>query len=131
MNRPSSVSGVTKPWLIATVLWFLSVCAFTWLNLQNGTQHTICPLKNLLDVACPGCGGTRATLALAKGHISQAFAFNPLTSALLLLSPAILFAGYRNYRRKPDERWRPGRAFWMIATILVLANWGFVLRNLP
>ncbi len=30
----SSTSGVTKPWLITTVLWFLGASLFTWANLR-------------------------------------------------------------------------------------------------
>ena len=131
MLRLSSTSGITKPWLIATVLWFISVCAFTWLNFQNGTQHTICPLKNLTSLPCPGCGGTRASIALSKGHISEAFSYNPLTASILLLSPLILFGLVKNQKRDPSKRWYPGRIFWTIAIGVVLANWWFVIRNLP
>jgi len=131
MSRPSSASGVTRPWLIAMALWFLAVGAFTWLNLRNGTHYTICLLKNLTDIPCPGCGGTRATLALAKGHFAEAFSFNPLTTSILLLSPFLLFAYGWNHKRDPSERWRPGRVFWTIATTIVLTNWWFVMKNLP
>ncbi|MCF6310824.1 MAG: DUF2752 domain-containing protein [Verrucomicrobiales bacterium] len=131
MNSPSATSGVTKPWLIATVLWFISVAAFTWLNLYQGTSYTICPLKTLTDIPCPGCGGTRAVLALSKGDIAQAFLFNPLTTLLLLLSPAILYAWFNNRQRPIAERWYPKKTFWIIITVLVLANWYFVLKNLP
>ena len=125
------MSGVSTPWLIATLLWFLSVVAISWLNLRMGTHYTLCPLKNLTDIPCPGCGSTRATLALVKGHFGTAFSFNPLTTSVLLLSPVILFGWTRNQKRKPNDRWRPGKVFWIIATGMVLANWWYVIENLP
>jgi len=131
MLSPSSTSGVTKPWLIATALWILSVGILTWLNIRNGTHYTVCLLKNFTDIPCPGCGGTRAVLALARGHFSEAFSFNPLTTSVLLLSPVILFAYSRNQKRIPSDRWRPGRIFWIIVTGVVLANWTYVIINLP
>ncbi len=130
-SRFSPTSGVDKPWLIATALWILAVGVFTWANARMGTHHTICPLKNLLNIPCPGCGGTRATLALAQGRFAEAFAFNPLTSAVLLLSPVLLFVWLRRRNTPPADRWRPGRLFWMLTILLVLANWLVVLRNLP
>lgn len=131
MPRPSPTSGVTVPWLIATVLWLLGVGTFTWLNLRQDTQHTICLLKNLTSIPCPGCGGTRAVLALTQGHVGEALSFNPLTTSLLLLSPLFLFAWIRNRKRQPADRWHPGRIFWIITLALVLANWCFVIQTLP
>ncbi len=127
----SPTSGVTRPWLITTVLWFSGVGLFTWLNLRMGTSYTICPLKTLTDIPCPGCGGTRAVIALAQGHFIEGLFLNPLTTLLLISSPLILFAYYRNRRRNPSERWTPGRGFWLIVIALVAANWCFVIINLP
>lgn len=130
MPRPSPTSGVTPMWLIATALWLLGVGAFTWLNLRLGTEHTICLLKNLTNIPCPGCGGTRAVLALAGGRIFEALSFNPLSTLLLLFSPFLLFAWHHNRKLPPANRWHPGRVFWFITLALVLANWCFVLQTL-
>ncbi len=131
MFSPSSTSGVTKPWIIATVCWFLAVGTFTWLNFRMGTSYTLCLFKNLTDHPCPGCGSTRATLALMSGQLGTAFSYNPLATTFLLLSPAILFGWIWNQKRNPPDRWRPGRYFWIITTGLVMANWWFVIKNLP
>ncbi len=131
MSRLSPTSGVTTLWLVATVLWLLGIAAFTWLNHHLGTQYTICPLKNLSGIPCPGCGGTRAALALAGGRFVQALSFNPLSTLLLLCSPLFLFAWMRNRKRPSADRWHPGRLFWTIVLALVLSNWYFVIRTLP
>jgi len=47
-----------------------------------------CPFHALTGVPCPGCGTTRAVLALARGDVTGAFGWNPLAAAALLLGGA-------------------------------------------
>jgi hypothetical protein len=46
----------------------------------------LCPFAILTRHPCPGCGLTRATLALLHGHLGQALRFHPL---VLLVSPLV------------------------------------------
>ena len=46
-----------------------------------------CPIYHLTGLLCPGCGGTRALLALLHGDFYAAWHRNPL---LLALSPLLL-----------------------------------------
>jgi hypothetical protein len=48
----------------------------------------ICPTALLFGLPCPGCGLTRATVALLHGDFAAAFRFHPL---VIVLAP--LFAG--------------------------------------
>jgi hypothetical protein len=52
----------------------------------------LCPFANFLGMPCPGCGMTRATLALLSGDVSDALAFQPLIALVLPLA-ALLGAG--------------------------------------
>lgn len=49
------------------------------------TGSTLCPVAALTGTACPGCGMTRAVVALARGDLSAAWRWHPL---------APLVAGY-------------------------------------
>jgi len=44
-----------------------------------------CPFHALTGLPCPGCGATRAALALARGDVAQAFGWNPLVAAAFVL----------------------------------------------
>jgi hypothetical protein len=64
---------------------------------------TLCPSAGLLGHPCPSCGLTRATVALASGHPSQAYTLHP---GVFLVWPYLLVAGLywlrgggRTYRR--------------------------------
>ena len=59
------------------------------LRLPEDQYFTICGFKNFTGLPCPGCGLTHSFCALAKGDVTDAFAFNllgpPLFLALFLL----------------------------------------------
>jgi hypothetical protein len=46
-----------------------------------------CPMAIVLRVPCPGCGMTRAALALARGDLSAAWRLHPLS---IVVVPAVL-----------------------------------------
>ncbi|WP_437804883.1 DUF2752 domain-containing protein [Sorangium sp. So ce1078] len=49
----------------------------------------LCPFAIVTRHPCPGCGLTRATLALAHGHVAEALHFHPLSP---LMAPLVLAA---------------------------------------
>lgn len=57
---------------------------------------SICPTALLLHLPCPGCGLTRASLALLRGQLGGAVHLNPLAPVLCpLLLGAALYAAAR------------------------------------
>ena len=42
------------------------------------TDHYMCPFKFITGIPCPGCGMTRACLAVAKGDFPASFYYHPL-----------------------------------------------------
>ena len=55
-----------------------------------------CPIREYLGFLCPGCGGTRAMVALLRGHVGEAVRLNALFVALL---PFGIWFGAESYRR--------------------------------
>jgi hypothetical protein len=50
------------------------------------SDFPLCPLAGSFGVPCPGCGLTRATLALLHGDVRGALRFHPL---VLLVAPLV------------------------------------------
>lgn len=53
-----------------------------------------CPVYTMLNLQCPGCGGTRAVAALLHGRVGEAVQLNGL---VVLLLPVALWYGLRWY----------------------------------
>ena len=68
-----------KSLLLVCIAYYL----FTW--------FTGCPIKYYLGISCPGCGMTRAWLAVLHLDFVGAFAFHPLFWMAPFLALAILF----------------------------------------
>lgn len=76
-------------------LLFIAGCV-AWIAIQalGLFNATICPLKLLTGIPCPGCGTTRAIFAFAAGNFMQALQINPLglmVSAMILIAAGVLF----------------------------------------
>jgi hypothetical protein len=88
-----------------------------------------CPLASVLGVPCPGCGLTRATLALAHGELRQALELHPL---VFVLAPLFIWAvssaaiGYVRGPRaaQPVRLWVASRTVTVLASLLMLATLG-------
>jgi len=88
-----------------------------------------CPLASVLGVPCPGCGLTRATLALAHGDLQHALSLHPL---VLVLAPLFIWAmssaaiGYVRGpgAARPLRPWLASRTVTALASLLMLATLG-------
>ena len=56
------------------------------------TITSLCPIKALTGLNCPGCGITRMFVALFHGDIYQAFRYNPLVFIELPIIAILFFA---------------------------------------
>jgi hypothetical protein len=83
-GRPSSAATAYPKALV--VLAALGALALLWIDVP------LCPTAALLGLPCPGCGLTRATLALLRGDAQTAFALHPMVfvavPGLILISVA-------------------------------------------
>ncbi len=87
-----------------------------------------CPFKTLTGLPCPGCGTTRAALALAALDPWHAIVRYPLpTLAWFVFLCGGLIAGWRAWLKKPLPqlpRRLPIRLRIGIV-VIVMANWGY------
>lgn len=67
----------------------LIIALLFYILITNIIFHTCCPFKIIFKRECPGCGLTRATIALLSGNIKESFAYN-YTCPLWLIT-AIFF----------------------------------------
>jgi hypothetical protein len=65
----------------------------------------VCPTATFLNVPCPGCGLTRATVAALGGQLGEALALHPLVFLLTPLYLGFVLTAVYTYVRGPE----PGR----------------------
>lgn len=74
--------------------------------------HIPCPFRFAVGIPCPGCGMTRACIALIKGDVQGAFALHPLWPLIPLVP--ILLAVFHGEKR------RLGRTLTIWGTVLLM-----------
>ncbi len=123
----ATLSAVNRPLRIALLALLLG--GFV---LAVHSDFPLCPLASSFGIPCPGCGLTRATLALFHGDVQGALRLHPL---VWLLAPLFVgFVGVATFDlvRGPGHRPRKSRINWgsrrmnIAATallVLTLAVW--------
>jgi len=87
-----------------------------------------CPFKAITGYPCPGCGGTRALIALLHGHIWEAIMINPLSVLLILFAVAAPVWLFIDCYRGTHTLKKLMRSPWptpvlIITALILLANW--------
>jgi hypothetical protein len=86
----------------------------------------LCPTALVFGIPCPGCGLTRATLALSHGDVRAALGFHPLAPLLVPLVAWVFGKALVDYVRGAPPA-PPARAWWARRTAVWLASALFVL----
>ncbi len=123
------IGGLRLP-LVAAMAWLALVGLAAWLR-PAGSAVTLCILRNVTGLPCPTCGSTRSVRALAAGRPIEALGHNPLMVSALACSAAwLLWRAVRAPRRRGVER-RPsnGAALAVVAVMLAVANWCYLLAH--
>ena len=71
--------------LLVLVLLSGAFAASVLIAPQSGDYFTICGIKNLTGLPCPGCGLTHSFCSIGRGHIIAAFGYNLLGPPLFLV----------------------------------------------
>jgi hypothetical protein len=92
--------------------------------------YPVCPVHGLLGLQCPGCGATRALVALLRGHLTEALRFNALTTLLLPFAFAYGILCYRDFlkRRAIRPLRLPSAAIYSAIAVAAVFT---MFRNLP
>jgi hypothetical protein len=106
------------------------VAAFA-VGLVIALRIPVCPTATLFGVPCPGCGLTRATLALLRGDVQAALHFHPLVFVLAPLVVALTLNAAYEYVMGPRPSARPElvtsrTTSWLAGLLLaaMLGVWG-------
>ena len=121
------------------VRFFLVLLAASGMLLLLGVVATVppgshplyprCVSKQVLNIECPGCGGTRSLHALLNGDLPQAVAYNAL---FILLLPWLLLTSLRvTWQFLCGVPIRPVKSVWFPWVLTVLFILFGLFRNLP
>lgn len=88
-------------------------------------SRTVCVFKNLFDIECAGCGGTRMFLSIFRLDFYQAFRYNPYVFSLFVVGCiyVILMKLFKKKIYKPNIKWL---YVFLFTTFLFM-----ILRNTP
>lgn len=89
-----------------------------------------CPLHELTGLWCPGCGLTRATSAILRGHVGAAFGYNILFPFFLGAIVLGWVAWMRSTLGRTPIRWVSRLTPWSGGAVLTVLLVFGVLRNL-
>ncbi len=80
-----------------------------------GAPRTVCGLRRLTGVPCPGCGMTRGMVALVRGEGRRAVVFHPLSP--ILAAALLAFLGRSAYMAitgRSAWAWLPRAVPWLL-----------------
>ena len=84
-----------NPVLLAKTFLMLLVLAGIYIRLSGQAFETVhflpCVFKGVTSIPCPGCGMTRACLAIFQGEFSTAWRYHPFSFLLIGLIILIVF----------------------------------------
>ena len=127
MNRQMTDREVyPAAWITVAVL---AAVFLIWRYVLHAPAVSGCWVYRTWHLYCPGCGGTRALIALAKGQLLQALWFHPIVPVTAIWASIYLASqtlwrlrGRSGWALHYDSRW----PIWLLR--LLVANW--IVRNL-
>jgi len=127
--------NLRRNWLPVAAVGVYAAAAGLVQHLVGAAMPPLCLFRLTTGIPCPGCGTTRAGLALLTGHFAEALRHNPLAACLLVL--AALGAATWLLARAIGREWRPSlrgraRALGLIALAVAIGlNWAYLITLSP
>jgi hypothetical protein len=113
----------------------LAIALIAAAGLLLASEVPLCPTALFFGIPCPGCGLTRATLALLRGDVREALALHPLVPILSPLFLGALAKVLFDFVRGPRPSATSTASFWtrpigtIVASILLIALVGVWLAR--
>lgn len=93
-------------------------------------QYMFCPMYAFTGIFCPGCGGTRATLALLRGDLLLSLRCNPSVVCIVVFLLLLYAEKICKALGKPKKLIPRCVGFW-IGAVVVLLIWSVVRNCFP
>ena len=120
----NNITELLNQYNIPICLFGLYVLMTHAMGLQN------CVLKIFIGYPCPGCGMTRAMLALLQLDFVKAFQYNPFIFAVPFVILGIAFKHTSFVKRIVNNKWLCFTAILIVLVAYVL-RWFYVYPNPP
>ena len=92
-----------------------------------GEEFLSCPFHAITGLYCPGCGGTRAIMALLSGHPAVSFLYPPaVLYGAACAAGAVIYHYYCRAKKKTPSR-MAGRYVLLFGCLVLAAN--FIWKN--
>ncbi len=88
-----------------------------------------CPFSAFWGIYCPGCGGTRAAIALIRGQLLTAFWYHPLVPYSAIVGGGFMLTqGLHRMGFKKIRGWRYHN--WYLTGFVLLFGCNFLIKNI-
>ncbi len=97
--------------------------------LRNWLPAFPCVFKTMFGIYCPGCGGTRAVIALLKGHVIRALWYHPLVPYAAVIGGGFMITqALHRIGIKRVCGWKFHR--WYLYGAVILIGCNFLIKNM-
>jgi len=127
VRRSEYFSGISPEWILSVVLFVAAILFVFFWNRTQGTEYTVCPMRLLLGIPCPLCGGTSASFLWMEGDPVASFRRNPLVAVAIPLFAlfTVLWIGFGIQMRVTSAT---PKVTTLILLLLAL-NWAYILSR--
>jgi len=122
-----------RVWLLAGMALLATGVLLSCWQPSGRAEDSICFLRRVTGLPCPGCGLTRGFTALARGDLARALKEHPLSPLFAVEAVVVwLIWGMVAYLRKPGVSVVTVNVFLVTQVVLLLTVWGLrlITRNL-
>ena len=124
MNKQS----LSRPKILVLAALLIAAGVAAYYGLARAGLAIPCLFYTLTGLLCPGCGNTRAALALLRLDFSAAFQFNPLFLVEFFYLAWILFHCGRAFLKGKPFSYKPPLPLLDMAILVAILAW-WILRN--